>query len=84
MNDWQFPPGDHRTKSHYDQAYRDAVAMITAQHIGDIDARQLVATTRCNSCVTEALMAMVLALIDALYGGDVEAWAAEVNEALRK
>jgi hypothetical protein len=54
------------------QGYRDALALLTATNADDPEARHIIAQTKCCTCTTEALLALVLSCIDEVWGGDVE------------
>lgn len=46
------------------QPYRDALALLTATDHQDDDARQLIYDSCCQGCLTDALLLIVLSLLD--------------------
>lgn len=57
-----------------DEGYRDALALLTATDTEDEDARAMVWRNACQYHMGEALLSMLLAMIDDHHDGDVASW----------
>lgn len=56
------------------EGYRNALALLVAIDTGDEDARLAIWRGACGYHLSEALLTMLLGMIDDHYGGDVTGW----------